>query len=147
MDDLERTLKEFRHLIKERNDLSRRIKKAERSLESMADPTRTIKVSRGKHNGSALGTETVEGWTVDAARLQRSIRRYKALLARTHADITDMILEAERCVEAIDSSEVRTILRLRYIDGLSWVQVAYQIGGANSADGCRMIARRWFDTH
>ena len=116
MDDLERTLKEFRHLIKERNDLSRRIKKAERSLESMADPTRTIKVSRGKHNGSALGTETVEGWTVDAARLQRSVRRYKALLARTHADITDMILEAERCVEAIDSSEVRTILRLRYIN-------------------------------
>ena len=56
----------------------------------------------------------------------------------------------EREVEAIDlwvgslqDSRIRRIIMLKYILGKSWVQVAHQVGGDNTADGVRMAFSRF----
>lgn len=51
---------------------------------------------------------------------------------------------AERYIASIPDPLVRLVLAHRYIDNLSWHQVACHIGGDNTADSCRMIAERFF---
>ncbi len=48
-----------------------------------------------------------------------------------------------RFVEGIEDSQMRMILSLRYINGLSWNQVAVSIGGGNTEKGIQMMANRF----
>ena len=43
-----------------------------------------------------------------------------------------------RFIQSIEDSQLRMILSLRYINGLSWLQIALSIGGSNTADSIRM---------
>ena len=54
---------------------------------------------------------------------------------------------AERYIASIPDPLIRLILAHRYIDNLSWYQVACRIGGNNTADSCRMIANRFFNNN
>ena len=46
-------------------------------------------------------------------------------------------------INSVDDSLVRQILTCRFINGMSWTQVACSIGGDNTPDGVRMIANRF----
>lgn len=48
-----------------------------------------------------------------------------------------------RYISSVDDAQMRLILSLRYINGLSWVQVAVSIGGGNTADGVRKAHDRF----
>jgi hypothetical protein len=48
-----------------------------------------------------------------------------------------------RYINTIDDSQLRMIFSLRYINGLSWLQIALAIGGGNSADGVRKAHDRF----
>ena len=52
-----------------------------------------------------------------------------------------------RYIADCDDSLTRQILTLRYINGLSWLQVAMSIGGDNTADSVRMIHNRYLSSH
>ena len=45
-------------------------------------------------------------------------------------------------ISQIDDSQVRLIFTMRYLDGYSWHQVAWRLGG-NTADSVRMIHNRY----
>ncbi len=40
----------------------------------------------------------------------------------------------EQYINSVEDSRMRSILTYRYIDGLSWQQVANKIGGGNTED-------------
>lgn len=42
-----------------------------------------------------------------------------------------------RYITSVPDAQMRTILSLRYVNGLSWQQIASSIGGGNTADGIR----------
>lgn len=46
-------------------------------------------------------------------------------------------------INQIDNSRMRRLITLRYIEGLSWVQVARKMGKHHTADGCRMAVERF----
>lgn len=48
-----------------------------------------------------------------------------------------------RYIAAIPDSHIRQIFTLRHVNGLTWRQVANQIGGGNTEDGVRMIHDRY----
>lgn len=48
-----------------------------------------------------------------------------------------------RYIDSIDDVQMRMILSLRYVNGLSWQQVAYSVGGNNTADGVRKAHDRF----
>lgn len=52
-----------------------------------------------------------------------------------------------RYIADCDDSLVRQILSMRYINGLSWTQVALQIGGGNTPDSVRMLHNRYLESH
>ena len=50
--------------------------------------------------------------------------------------------ELQTFIATIDDSQIRLIFTLRYIDGLSWHQVAWRLGG-NTSDSVRMTHNRY----
>ena len=55
----------------------------------------------------------------------------------------DLVEEIEEYINTIDDSLTRQILSLRYVNGLTWEQVAASIGGGNTADSVRKVAERF----
>ncbi|MCC8065209.1 MAG: hypothetical protein LIO78_08360 [Clostridiales bacterium] len=51
----------------------------------------------------------------------------------------------ERYIADIDDSLTRMIFRLRFVNGLSWQQVATSVGGGNTADGMRKRVKRYLE--
>lgn len=49
----------------------------------------------------------------------------------------------ERFIAEVPDSLTRQIMTLRYIDRMSWVQVAVELGGGNTEAGVRMICNRY----
>lgn len=48
-----------------------------------------------------------------------------------------------RFINTIDDSQMRMIFSLRYINGLNWLQIAFSIGGGNTADSVRKAHDRF----
>ena len=50
-----------------------------------------------------------------------------------------------RYIASIQDSQTRMILSLRYINGLSWLQIAFSIGGNNTEDSVKKTAYRYIN--
>lgn len=48
-----------------------------------------------------------------------------------------------RFINTIGDSQMRMIFALRYINGLSWLQISFSIGGGNTADSVRKAHDRF----
>lgn len=64
-------------------------------------------------------------------------RQKKAELERLKYDI-------EQFIDNIPDSQTRRVLKLKYIKGYSWAEVAKHIGGNNTRDSVRMMSTRFF---
>lgn len=49
----------------------------------------------------------------------------------------------ERYISGIDDSLIRQIFTYRFVNGLSWAQVAAHIGGGNTEGGVKMLCYRY----
>jgi hypothetical protein len=84
-------------------------------------------------------TYRIEG--IDEGYIQRRERR----LRRKLEELMDKREEIEEYISTIPDSQARMIFQLRYVNGLSWRQVAAHIGGGNTTDGVRMIHNRYLE--
>lgn len=73
----------------------------------------------------------------------RRVRRLQRKLNRRIEELMDLVEETNEYIESIDDSLIRQIIALRYINGLTWEQVAASIGGNNTADSVRKAAERF----
>lgn len=81
-------------------------------------------------------------------RLERYIAEIVDLEGIISAKITQCLHERnrlERYIADIPDSLTRQIFTLRFINGLSWLQVAFSIGGGNTEGGVKMICYRYID--
>jgi len=74
---------------------------------------------------------------------RRKIKRLKEKLQRRVDDLIDLVVEINEYIETIDDSLIRQIITLRYVNGLTWDQVAAHIGGGNTADSLRKMHDRF----
>lgn len=74
---------------------------------------------------------------------ERRVERLRKKLQRRLEDLMNKREELEEYIEMVPDSLIRMILTLRYINGLSWRQIAAHIGGGNTADSVRMMHNRF----
>lgn len=77
--------------------------------------------------------------------LRKEIQREKRILAEGQR-MNEMQSKYDAiCGEiyAIQDTQVRLILLLRYVDGMSWRNIAARVGGGNTSDSVRMIHNRF----
>jgi len=64
----------------------------------------------------------------------------------TEAKIQQMYYEYNRLIDyinGIDDSYIRQVMSLRYVNGLSWRQISFSVGGRNTDDGVRKVCERF----
>lgn len=84
---------------------------------------------------------------VDIQDYERKAKRLKRKLSRRVEELLDLLEEINEYIESIDDSLIRQIIILRYINGLTWDQVAVHIGGGNTADSVRMASNRFLERY
>ena len=53
--------------------------------------------------------------------------------------------EVERFIEKIENSAIRRMISYRFLDNMTWFQVAQRMGKRYTADGCRMTINRFLE--
>lgn len=83
-------------------------------------------------------------WNSDkVAKYAAEIADLKALLDLNIKKCFYEFNRINRYIETVEDSQMRMILALRYINGLSWRQIAFSIGGGNTEDGVRKAHDRF----
>lgn len=76
-------------------------------------------------------------------RLAAEIVDLQAVIAAKQIQCIHERARLERWINAIPDSQTRLIFRYRFVNGLPWVQVAYQIGGGNTEDSVKKRCYRY----
>ena len=90
-------------------------------------------------------TITMQG--LDYTAYYNRIQKIKDSIKQRTDVLIDVVEKANKFIESIEDSEIRTILALRYIDGMSWKQVAAIIGEGYTPDSVRMKHNRFFENN
>ena len=104
-----------------------------KELEAMASAPKAQKLDGMPHNAAYGDT---------LARIVADIDALKELLAAKQQQCIHERSRLERYITGIPDSLTRQIFTLRFVNGLSWCQVAVHIGG-NTEDSVRMICDRY----
>lgn len=98
---------------------------------------------------SAPGSPNYDGMSKSPSyenRLEHYIAEIVDLEAIIQAKITQCLHERnrlERYIAEIPDSLTRQIFQLRFINGLTWVQIAFSVGGGNTEASVKMICYRY----
>ena len=100
-----------------------------------------------------IQTFTIEGFpTREYEQKTKELQKKKILLENRQKVATDLeikiaeqIIEVEKFIASIKDSHTRRIVELRVVEGLSWREVAEEIGGGNTENGVKKIYSRLFE--
>lgn len=135
-------------IIKQYYDLKREIADIEKRIENLRkqkDPILKDSVKGSTKSFPYIQTNfKLEGVQQNSPRV-RKINKYKKLLENFRDELLDLEIELERNIETIPNIRVRNIIRFKFIDGMSWVQVAHEIGGNATEESVRKEYKRFLE--
>lgn len=141
-------LEQYTDLQQEERDMMRRIQSVSDKLLNMEMSGYMVadSVTCGKKGKKPLGTRRIQGFPVPEYEKKRTaLKTYKLQLQLLDDKLLQMLTDVEEYIQSIEDSRIRRIIRYRYIDDLSWVQVAHRMGGKHTADSCRMAHDRFLE--
>ena len=125
------TLEEYGDLVKEIEDLERRIEKIENQSIMVSD----IVQNGYKRHAKIFGVDLIR---------QNRLDRYKEKLGKFYDKLIEKREKIEDYIETIKEPSIRQIFRHRYIEGLSWYKIA-QIMNLNNEDTPRKRHDRFLE--
>lgn len=126
-------LVQYCDLREEAKDLRRRIEKLESDIERIEDE----KCVSDSVTGGMGGTQhfMIRGFPYpEYSRKKTKIYLNKAQLETAEAEILELVNEVEEYIQSINDSRMRRIIRYRFIDDMTWPQVAMNVGGKRTTD-------------
>lgn len=133
---------QYSDLQEEIKETRKRIEKIENQLKRMeSDGTVFDKVMGG---AGGIQPFKIEGFPYpEYTRKKTLLSARKAILADFEAELFKTLSEVEQFITSIKDSRMRRIITLRFLENLSWQQVADRIGGGNTEDSVRMAFNRF----
>nr|DAF27448.1 MAG TPA: Protein of unknown function (DUF722) [Caudoviricetes sp.] len=123
-------------------DIEKRIKR----LEIKEQELETVLVSdsvEGTRKDGTFGSIRIEGLSItELDRIQSRLRRLRERYAIQKQKNEEMILQVEEYIASLPDTQIRLILRKRYIENLSWEQIGRQFGKTPSWG--RVLVERFF---
>lgn len=104
------TLKKYRPLAAEADELKKRIE----SMDGLHSPTIS---DNPAHTNETHGLDTI------VIKRHKLFRQYIKKLKRCQ----DMLLEIEQYLDTVTDPEVRTLIRYKYLDGMTWEEAGREI--------------------
>jgi hypothetical protein len=113
-----------------------------REIEQDKQRLRELEAAATNANSKITGMPHA-AWISDKTSLAAEIAYLRGV---TEAKIQQLYYEYRRLIDyinGIDDSCIRQILSLRFINGLSWRQISFSVGGRNTADSVRKACERF----
>lgn len=126
-------------------DLNNEVKDIQKRLKELA--AKPDKVVRDSVSGSSSTWPyikhscVVEG--VDESKY-RNIKKYKRILKKKQDKIQKKIIQLEYELNYIEDSDLRKIIRHKYVDGMNWVQIMFEMR-YDSESKARMKLKRFLE--
>lgn len=138
-------LEQYTDLQAEEKDIRRRLDKLQREIDRMELEGCQVadSVTCGKKGKKPLGTVRVQGFP--HPEYQRKLKRRMRLknqLEDHDEQLLELLQQVQQYIQAIADSRIRRIMQYRFIDDMTWVQVAHRMGGKHTADSCRQAIER-----
>ena len=113
---------QYCEMKEEIKDLRKRIQKLDKFLEHPPVVSDTV---RGSRRDGTIGPNKITGIpNPEYVRKEKLRERYRRLMENKETELLELTCQVEEYIEQIPKSEIRTMFRLYYIDGLPWWKVA-----------------------
>lgn len=124
-------------------DLRRRIDKLEKDIKRIEDERCVTDFVVGGFGGTQH--YTIRGFPYpEYSRKKTLFYARKASLEALEFELLESINSAEEFITSLDDARMRRLLQYRYIDDLTWIQVAHKMGGKHTEDSCKKAVERFF---
>ena len=130
----QKTLRQYRDLVKEIEELKNRISEAQKL--SSAQVVKDSVSGSNPHFPYQKNIFTIEG-------LEQINSRRKKILQKRIWRCERLKLEIEEFIDTIEDSKTRRVFWLRYIHGCSWEKISRMLGGWDESYA-RKIHDRWW---
>lgn len=143
---------QYCELKEEIKDIRRRKEKLEREIDRLGKAIAADTVKGTRRDGIYGALKATGLPDAECERKKKILEKYKELLGKKEMELLELTCRAEEYIETMDRSEVRTMFRLYYIDGLPWWKVAQVMNHMFpkrqvkfTEDGCWQRNKRFFD--
>lgn len=137
-------LKQYIDLQEEIKETKARIERTEKQIQKIENNGTVIDSVTGGSGG--IQRYKIEGFPyAEYGKLKERLYTRKATLQSLENEVMDKIGEVETFIASIEDSRMRRIISFRFIDGMSWRNVAMNIGGNNNEDSVRMAFNRFME--
>lgn len=122
------TLEQYVELKEEIRDLRDRIDRDERRLARIKKEGMVSDTVKGTRKDGTIGPIKITGYpTPETWQVESMIRKRVAKLRVLEEDLQAAVNAVDDFIEHIPNSEIRIMLRLYYLDDLTWSQVAIRM--------------------
>ena len=119
-----------------RQDLEKHLK-MRRQLMECRDILQNLKRSVGPGTQALTGMPHAPGVKDKVGDLATEIAYMERRVAALQAKVDDQAVEVRNFIAGVQDDQMKIILSLRYIRGLTWIEVALVLGGRNTGISCR----------
>lgn len=139
-------LVQFADMQEEVKDIRKRAEGVRKQLERLETGGTVIDTVKGTRQDGTFGSIRIEGFPcVDHEKKLRNLQSYLRKLAEAEEKLLELTNAAEEYINGIEDSRMRRIVRYRFLDGLSWNEVAARLGGNNTEGSVKMAFGRFFE--
>lgn len=143
---LKEALDQYTAVKKEREYIAEKVMTLERQIDRMEQSGYSVKdtVRGGEGN---MHHYTIEGFPYsDYSRRKTLLRVRRQQLIDRDEKLAELETQVEKFLNDVPDSRMRQMIAYRYIENMSWLQVADRMGGNNTADGCRKMVDRFLNS-
>ena len=115
-----------------------------RQLMECRDILQNLKRSVGPGTQALTGMPHAPGVKDKVGDLATEIAYMERRVAALQAKVDDQAVEVRNFIAGVQDDQMKIILSLRYIRGLTWIEVALVLGGRNTGSGVRSAVWRFF---
>lgn len=134
-------LEQYSSILKEIEDLKERIARIEKQIAKMEEKGYQVKDSvRGGEGG--IQRFTIMGYPYpEYSSKQTLLKIRRQQLHKREENLLELINEVEKYISTISDSRIRQMITYKYLDNLTWVQVAHKM--RTTEDSCRKAVERF----
>lgn len=135
---------QYSDLQQEISELQERKKVLEKQFKSFLDGGTVTDMVTGGSGG--IQHFKIEGFPVVAyEKARNALSRNIQRIEDKYTELLELQNEAEEYIESIGDSRMRRIIRMRFLDKMTWNQVADNIGGNNTEDSVKKAFYRFIE--
>ena len=130
-------LAQYDDLIREMKEVEQRIQNVKAEIRKIEAEGEVTDMVAGGYGG--IQHFTIRGFPVPEYTRKKAMLRHREIVLNGLKNEDDV----QVFINGIEDSHIRRIVSMRYIDGMTWRQIATRIGGGNSEDAVRKTVERF----